>query len=168
VRIAAGHDASYSIIGGRSAPEAARGDPSTIDRVDDAWNARYERPVRTPTSQEDITLIDVLIAGFEKNEVLDGFHWRDLPMPDEDAARRKFLAFGEEVQRWKGAPLRTQDGNGRRIAAWADLEIRQAGRGVMVRVRAPWFSSWWHEKRTWEGDPMDPIYNWLNEEEGRS
>lgn len=28
---------------------------------------------------EDATLLDVLIDGFEKNEILDGFHWRSLP-----------------------------------------------------------------------------------------
>jgi hypothetical protein len=32
-------------------------------------------------SPEDASLLDVLIDGFEKNEVLDGFHPRDLPMP---------------------------------------------------------------------------------------
>lgn len=47
-----------------------------------------------------------------------------------------------------------------------DLEIRQLGRGIMVRVRAPWFSDWWHEDVTWEGDPIGPIYEWLREERG--
>jgi len=34
------------------------------------------------TSQEDATLLDVLVDGFEKNETWGGYHWRDLPMPD--------------------------------------------------------------------------------------
>jgi len=38
---------------------------------------------RTP---DDATLLDVLIDGFEKNELIDGFHWRQLPMPNEHAA----------------------------------------------------------------------------------
>lgn len=40
----------------------------------------------------DATLLDVLIDGFEKNEVLRGFHGRLLPMPDEAAAVEKFTA----------------------------------------------------------------------------
>jgi hypothetical protein len=105
-------------------------------------------------AQEDVTLLDVLIDGFEKNEIMYGFHWRDLPMPDEDAATRKFASLDQEARAWKGAPAREASEPGRRLAAWADLEIRQAGRAIMVRARAPWFSAWWHDRRTWEGDPM--------------
>src|SRR5256885_1206644 len=47
--------------------------------------------------REDVTLLDVLIDGFEKNEILDGFHWRDLPMPDEDAAVRKFASLSQQA-----------------------------------------------------------------------
>jgi hypothetical protein len=43
--------------------------------------------MRGETTQEGATLLDVLIDGFEKNEIMDGFHWRDLPMPDEARAR---------------------------------------------------------------------------------
>jgi hypothetical protein len=114
--------------------------------------------------QADATLLDVLIDGFEKNEVLRGFHWRDLPMPDEGAAIRKFVALVDEATRWKGAPLRTEETSSRRLAAWHDLEIRQAGRGIMVRARAPWFSRWWHEQSTWAADPMGPIFDWIEEE----
>ncbi len=118
--------------------------------------------MRRTTSREDATLIDVLIDAFEKNEVFGGFHWRDLPMPPDDAsAHRKFLAFSDEARRWKGAPIRSLDDNGRRLAAWPDLEIRQLGRGVMVRVRAPGFDRWWHAETTWNGDPMGPIWEWL-------
>jgi len=67
--------------------------------------------------REQVTLLDVLIDGFEKNESFTGFHCRELPMPDEDAAHRKFAAFSDEARRWKGTPLRAQDDNGRRIAA---------------------------------------------------
>jgi hypothetical protein len=119
--------------------------------------------MREETSREDATLLDVLIDAFEKNEVLDGFHWRDLPMPDEPAALRKFAALSDEATRWKGPPTRLVDADPRRIAAWPDLEIRQVGRGIMVRARAPWFQ-WWHERSTWEDDPMGPLYEWLQEE----
>ena len=120
--------------------------------------------MRTIKSQNDATLLDVLVDGFEKNEVMDGFHWRDLPMPDEDAAARKFAALVEEATRWKGAPGRIENGASRHLASWHDLEIRAAGRGIMVRVRAPWFDAWWHEQPTWEGDPMGPIHAWLSSE----
>jgi len=118
------------------------------------------------TTQAEATLMDVLIDGFEKNEVLDGFHWRDLPMPDEDAAVQKFTSLMEEARRWKGLPIRKEEGPARRLAAWPDLEIRQAGRGVMVRARAPWFNAWWHDEQTWQGDPMGAIHTWITEERG--
>jgi hypothetical protein len=114
--------------------------------------------------REDVTLIDVLIDGFEKNEILGGFHWRDLPMPDESSAARKFAALTAQAQRLQGPPTRLEERDGRRVAAWSDLEIRQAGRGVMVRARAPWFSNWWHDAETWKGNPMGPIFAWLREE----
>jgi hypothetical protein len=120
--------------------------------------------VSKATSQEEATLLDVLIDGFEKNEVLDGFHRRDLPMADEDAAVRKFDSLFDEARRWKGEPTRSLREPGRRSAAWPDLEIRQAGRGVMVRARAPWFNAWWHDRETWVGDPMGPIHDWIAED----
>jgi len=115
-------------------------------------------------AREAVTLVDLLIDGFEKNEVLDGFHWRDLPMPDEAAARQKFGALSDEARRWKGAPTHERDTDHRRIVAWPDLEIRQAGRGIMLRVRAPWFNDWWHDEATWQGAPMRAIFDWLEEE----
>ena len=33
-----------------------------------------------------------------------------------------------------------------------------------MRARAPWFD-WWHADKTWQGDPMGPIYDWFDEEE---
>jgi len=115
---------------------------------------------RTP---QTATLLDILVDAFEKNEVLDDHHWRDLPFPDEQDAARKFAELAEEAARWKGAPTRMENGD-RRLVGWDDLEIRQAGRGIMVRVRAPWFSDWWHEARTWADDPMGQVWQWLDEE----
>lgn len=116
---------------------------------------------RTP---EDATLLDVLLDGFEKNEIMGGFHWRTLPMPDEHAALRKFTSLSGEAERWKGPPTRGEEQPGRRLAAWPDLEIRLARRGLMVRARAPWFSDWWDEKETWRGEPLGPVYDWIAEE----
>ena len=99
----------------------------------------------TGKTQADATLLEVLIDGFEKNEMLDGFHWRRLPMPDERSAVRKFAVLTAEARRWKGSPTHVDEGAERRLAAWPDLEIRQAGRGIMVRVRAPRFHTWWHD-----------------------
>jgi hypothetical protein len=48
-------------------------------------------------------------------------------MPDEAAAVEKFTALTDEARRWKGAPLRSEEREGRRLSAWLDLEIRQAG-----------------------------------------
>lgn len=124
--------------------------------------------MRRSRSQEDASLLDILIDGFEKNEVLQGFHWRQLPMPDECAAVRKFDSLVEEARRWKGEPTHSESLTNRRRCTWADLEIWQAGRGVMVRVKAPWFDEWWHERSTWESHPMDPLFDWLAEERSRS
>jgi hypothetical protein len=115
----------------------------------------------------DVTLLDVLVDGFEKNEILDGFHWRELPMPDEAAAVGKFGSLFDEARQWKGAPTVDRRDGGRKLAAWPDLEIRQAGRAIMVRARAPWFARWWHDRSTWEGDPMAEIFRWLDEERQR-
>jgi hypothetical protein len=114
------------------------------------------------TSQDAATLLDILIDGFEKNEVFGGFHRRELPMPDEGAAARKFAALAEEAQRWKGPPVRSQEDAMRRRAAWPDLEIRQAGRGVIVLARAPGFA-WWHDEQTWKDHPMEAVRAWLRE-----
>lgn len=119
--------------------------------------------MRRTTLQDAATLLDILIDGFEKNESFGGFYRRELPMPDEGAAERKFDALTEEARRWKGPPVRRQEDATRQLAGWADLEIRQAGRGVMVLARAPGFGAWWHEAQTWDGDPMDAVYAWLRE-----
>lgn len=124
----------------------------------------YTSPMRTASHPEDVSLLAVLIDGFEKNEVLNGFHRRDLPMPDEAAALRKFEAFAQEARRWKGPPTREALAGPRRLVAWPDLQVRQLGRGVMVLVRAPWFSDWWNQPGVWAGDPMGPLFDWLDEE----
>jgi hypothetical protein len=115
-------------------------------------------------SQSQATLLDVLIDGFEKNEIFGGFHWRELPMPDEPSAIDKFREFTEEATRWKGQPIRNAHEAGRQMSAWPDLQIRRIGRGIMVLVAAPWFDRWWHEAATWEGDPFGPIFEWIDEE----
>jgi hypothetical protein len=117
--------------------------------------------MRAKKARQDLTLLDVLIDGFEKNEIFDGFHWRNLPMPDEPSAIAKFSSFVEEARCWKGAPVAEETDGGRRLARWADLELRQLGRALMVRVRAPWFTDWWNEEGTWTDDPMGPIYEWI-------
>jgi hypothetical protein len=68
----------------------------------------------------------------------------------------------------EGAPARAVEDVGRALAAWPDLEVRRAGRGIVVRARAPWFSEWWHDRETWNGDPMDPVHAWIAEDERRS
>ena len=52
----------------------------------------------------------------------------------------------------------------RSLAEWPELEIRQAGRGIFVRVRSAWFADWWSAPETWAGEPMDALYDWLDEE----
>ena len=116
---------------------------------------------RTP---EDATLLDILIDGFEKNEILDGYHCRQLPMPDERAAARKFSALTDEVRRWKGPPTRVDEQPGRRLIAWPDLEIRWVGRGLVVRARMSRFNDWWNDGQTWSGDPMGPVFEWIAED----
>lgn len=123
------------------------------------------RELRAP---EDASLLDVLIDGFEKNEVMDSFHWRTLPLRDEERAVAKLDELATEAIRWKGSPLRDERTGPRRIVAWADLELRQIGRGLMVRARTTGFSAWWHERETWENDPMGPIHDWVDEERSPS
>ena len=118
---------------------------------------------RTP---EDATLLDVLVDGFEKNEVLHGFHCRRLPMPDEDAAVRKFVSLTDEARRWKGPPARVDEQPGRRLSAWPDLEIRMAGRGLVLRARMTCFGDWWQDEQTWQGDPLGPVFDWIAEDGG--
>jgi hypothetical protein len=34
----------------------------------------------------------------------------------------------------------------------------------MVRVPTPGLHTWWNDAATWEGAPMDPVWEWLKEE----
>jgi hypothetical protein len=115
----------------------------------------------------DATLLDVLVDGFEKNEILYGYHVRQLPLPDEAAARQRFEALVREATAWKGpaSDLRTEVD--RQRASWDDLAILQAGRGVLVLVRAPWFSEWWHGRETWVGHPMEDAWDYFEESAAR-
>jgi hypothetical protein len=114
--------------------------------------------------QQDATLMDLLVGGFEKNEVLDGFHFRQLPMPDDVSAANKFRALVDEVRSWKGAPIHTEETPTRQLATWQGFEIRRAGRGIIVRVMAPSFDHWWSTPAAWSGDPMSQVFAWLGEE----
>jgi hypothetical protein len=113
--------------------------------------------------RQDVGLLEVLIDGFEKNEVLEGFHWRTLPMPDEATAKAKFRSLVAEAERWKGEPRKCEAGE-RDLAAWPDMDIRQSGRGILVRVKATGFAKWWNDGDAWEGDPLAAIYRWLHDE----
>lgn len=86
-------------------------------------------------------------------------------MPDEAAAVRKFESLANEARQWKGPPLRADQHGRRRLTAWSDLEIRQAGRGLVVQVKTPRFNRWWNEPSAWAGDPVGEIFEWLAEEE---
>jgi hypothetical protein len=66
---------------------------------------------------DDATLLDILVDGFEKNEVLEGFHWRRLPLPDEEAAAAKFFSLIDEARRWKGPPTATERMSGEKMLA---------------------------------------------------
>jgi hypothetical protein len=65
----------------------------------------------TSNALDAVTLLDVLIDGFEKNEVRYGYHWRELPMPNEVAAVRQFARLAQEARRWKGERARTEQGS---------------------------------------------------------
>ena len=116
------------------------------------------------TLPDDATLLDILIDGFEKNEMLDGRHQRVLPLADEPAAARKFAALVAEARRWQGDPTRHEHVGPRRVATWARLEIWQAERGVLIQIGAPRFYDWWNDRAIWDGDPLGAVYRWLDEE----
>lgn len=116
---------------------------------------------RTPP---EASLLDVIIDGTERwGESLRGFTDRELPMPDEASAIERFDAFAREGLAWKGIPTDEQREGPRRFVRWPDLEIRQAGRGIMVLVRVAGFGDWWHARDTWAGNPMGPLRAWRHE-----
>jgi hypothetical protein len=112
---------------------------------------------------DDVTLIDLLVNGFEKNESIGGWHWRQLPAPDAATAIRKFEEFAAEGRRWKGKPLESVSDHDRRALVWSDLQIRQKGRGVLVAGKSENVASLWHEDDTWDGDPMGDVFDWFSE-----
>ncbi len=109
---------------------------------------------------EDTSLLTVLMDGFEKNESMGGRFWRQLPLKDAGLASRKYLEFRDELMRWKGPPKLEDSGVGFQRADWGDIRMKQAGRGVMIWVRAAGVSSWWHRRETWAGDPMAEAWEW--------
>jgi hypothetical protein len=113
---------------------------------------------------EEASLLDILVDGFESNEVLGGFHCRDLPLLSEALAVEKFEALVAEAKRWKGEPV-LETRTDRREAAWADLTIRQAGRGIRLLIKTPRFDAWWHAPATWADDPMGPLRVWMHSAE---
>jgi hypothetical protein len=98
--------------------------------------------------------------GFEKNETLGGWFWRQLPLPDAATASRKYDELHAELLRWKGPAIEDQRSDLRRRAAWPDVRIQQAGRGIMIWVRDGRFGDWWHERETWSDDPMAGVRAW--------
>jgi hypothetical protein len=111
---------------------------------------------------DQLTLLDVLIDGFRKNEILDGYHMRDLTLPNEAKAIGVFGSF-EEATRWQGAPLRTFERARRRLAAWRNFDIRQLGRHLVVRVWSPWMRDWRYDVTTTDADDADSdeLGQWL-------
>jgi hypothetical protein len=116
-----------------------------------------------PSHAGDVTLIDLLMDGFEKNESIDNWFWRQLPAPDDATAIRKFEEFAAEGRRWKGAPLESVSDSDRRAVVWSDLQIRQQGRGVIVAGKSEHIAPVWYESNTWNGDPMGDVFAWLSE-----
>ena len=54
------------------------------------------------------------------------------------------------------------------MASWQDLELWQVGRGLIVRVRAPHFGSWWNAEATWKDDPIGAVHDWIEAEHERT
>jgi len=110
---------------------------------------------------EDTTLTALIADGFEKNECFGGWYPRQLPLRDEGAAALKYDAFRAELVRWKGSPLLDEEpSSGRRRAAWADIRIQQAGRGIMVWLRDGHVGEWWNDAEAWKDDPMQAARVW--------
>jgi hypothetical protein len=116
-----------------------------------------------PSNADDVTLIDLLMNGFEKNECFDDWFWRQLPAPDDATAIRKFEEFAAEGRRWKGEPLETVSESDGRAIVWSDLQVRQKGRGVLVAGKSGNIASLWYADSTWNGDPMGDVFGWFSE-----
>ena len=77
---------------------------------------------------EDSTLLDILIDGFEKNEVLGGMHLRRLPLPSAEAGRAVFDRFVAEASTWQGAPTDVRD-EGHRAGRSPSRAVHASGPG---------------------------------------
>jgi hypothetical protein len=117
-----------------------------------------------PSHADDVTLIGLLLDGFEKNESIRGWHWRELPAPEEATAIAKFQEFAAEARRWKGEPRATVSESARRAVVWDDFQIRQQGRGVLVAGKSGGIGALWHADGTWKDDPMADVYDWFSSE----
>lgn len=109
---------------------------------------------------EETSLLGMLADCFEKNELIEGWFRRELPLADPPAAGRKYREFREELVRWKGRPQAEDAGPGWQRADWGDIRMKQAGRGIMVWLRSAGVSQWWHESRIWAGDPLADAWEW--------
>ena len=115
---------------------------------------------------EETSLLGVLIDCFEKNEMLEGWFMRQLPLADPQTAARKYRAFRDELVRWKGPPMAEDEGEGWQRADWGDIRMKHAGRGIMIWVRQAGVSKWWHEDETWADDPLAKVWDWDPVSEG--
>jgi hypothetical protein len=116
-----------------------------------------------PSHAGDVTLIDLLMNGFEKNESIGNWFWRQLPAPDDATAIRKFEEFAAEGRRWKGEPLESVSDSDGRAIVWSDLQVRQKGRGVIVAGRSETIAQVWYANSSWNEDPMGEVFDWFSE-----
>jgi hypothetical protein len=89
-----------------------------------------------PSHADNVTLIDLLMNGFEKNESIGSWFWRQLPAPDDATAIRKFDEFAAEGCRWKGEPLESvsdSDRRGRLERSADPPERSRCARGWQIR-----------------------------------
>jgi len=90
----------------------------------------------TCNQPQNATLVDLLIDGFEKYEMLGGFHMRTLPLPDDAAAARKFGEFFEEARRGKGESLHAEATAERQLVRWARFGEQDAASWCGSKRRA--------------------------------
>src|SRR5262245_31409227 len=91
--------------------------PAALPRLairTDACRGRGEAPMVAgmPSHADDVTLIGLLLDGFEKNESIRGWHWRELPAPDEATAVTRFQAAPERESR-RAQPVRSDEPSGK-------------------------------------------------------
>jgi hypothetical protein len=98
------------------------------------------------------SLATVLVDGFEKNEILGGWHERVCPFSTDADARAAFETWAVELRSWLGPPSLAHDDR----YAWGDrARILVSGRGVGVWITCDArFREVWADQRTWEGQPL--------------